>query len=434
MQTLPPNWRSAKDADGKEYFFNELTGETSWKFPDVGGQPVSAAVSESVTSPSQIVASDSSEFAPASDLQPPQPAMAQPNFLGGGVAKRAGPGGYGGVSDVLGEGVLPRVLIIIFCSCVTLVSSAIEVNRVDELNALIGNTTLTEVDETLGVTGPLNGAAEAFGVAVGSISLGLCIMVLLLAKYRPVKYMQWTLPKVRGEWTVSQLFSLFLAVWWCAAAAVLTFFSPFTQTSNAYFAIWAAFVMSVLLASCMFSRVAQAFGRAHSLREDANVKAIAGLALASAVVLFSCIEFVGLGVGLASFGLISGITSTVLATLLYFLVDRKQASTGLKKGLAAFFVLLWFINSIVLTFPFTAPFRGTGNGYFGTWFATFCAFSFAYQEFVGGDMPLTQTIRHSFSFKPMDDAAAPHNAMGASQSFGSSSQMASEIVAAGSVA
>ena len=27
---LPPNWRSAKAADGKEYYFNELTGETSW--------------------------------------------------------------------------------------------------------------------------------------------------------------------------------------------------------------------------------------------------------------------------------------------------------------------------------------------------------------------------------------------------------------------
>lgn len=27
---LPPNWRSARAADGKEYYFNELTGETSW--------------------------------------------------------------------------------------------------------------------------------------------------------------------------------------------------------------------------------------------------------------------------------------------------------------------------------------------------------------------------------------------------------------------
>lgn len=28
--SLPPNWRSARAADGKEYYFNELTGETSW--------------------------------------------------------------------------------------------------------------------------------------------------------------------------------------------------------------------------------------------------------------------------------------------------------------------------------------------------------------------------------------------------------------------
>ena len=34
---LPPNWRSAKAADGKEYYFNELTGETSWTFPSGNG-------------------------------------------------------------------------------------------------------------------------------------------------------------------------------------------------------------------------------------------------------------------------------------------------------------------------------------------------------------------------------------------------------------
>ena len=31
---LPPNWRTARDSDGKEYYFNELTGETSWSLPE----------------------------------------------------------------------------------------------------------------------------------------------------------------------------------------------------------------------------------------------------------------------------------------------------------------------------------------------------------------------------------------------------------------
>ena len=32
---LPTNWRMARDSDGKPYYFNELTGETSWNFPEV---------------------------------------------------------------------------------------------------------------------------------------------------------------------------------------------------------------------------------------------------------------------------------------------------------------------------------------------------------------------------------------------------------------
>ena len=52
---LPPNWRSAKDADGKEYYFNELTGETSWKVPEAD------SVSETKPStPSGVVAADAS--------------------------------------------------------------------------------------------------------------------------------------------------------------------------------------------------------------------------------------------------------------------------------------------------------------------------------------------------------------------------------------
>ena len=32
-EDLAPNWRAAKAADGKEYYFNEVTGETSWTKP-----------------------------------------------------------------------------------------------------------------------------------------------------------------------------------------------------------------------------------------------------------------------------------------------------------------------------------------------------------------------------------------------------------------
>jgi len=226
-------------------------------------------------------------------------------------------------------------------------------------------------------------------------------------------------------------------VWWGAGAAVLTFFSPFTATSNAYFATWAAFVASVLMCTSAFQRVAAAFGRASSLREDANVKSLVGLALSSVVVLFSCIEYVGLGDGKAVFGLIAGALSALLAALMYFLVDRKKAGIPLKKAMACLFVLLWVCAAVVLTFD--GPFGSTGNGYFATWIAAICSFSFAYQEFVGGELPLTRGLRSSFSFTPMEDASSPHNAMGGGSgmstiSAASNAVSPSEITVAGNAA
>jgi hypothetical protein len=185
----------------------------------------------------------------------------------------------------------------------------------------------------------------------------------------------------------------------------------------------AAFVASLLMLGGSFNRVAKAFNSASVIREDANVKSLVGLALSSAVVVFSTIEFVGLGIGEATFGLVAGIASSVLASLMYILVERNKAGPPLKKATGVLFVLLWLVLCIVLTFD--GPFQGTGNGYFGTWFATFCAFSFAYQEFIGGQIPLTSSLRNSFSFAPMNDAAAGGGVSHMSPAFTSASEIQS---------
>lgn len=394
-----------------------LTGETSWNFPEVA----EAAKPSSAMSPSSMIASDPGEFAPAADMPHSSAVLAPSNYGSGGGRRVSG----GGLSLTLGEGVLPRVLIILFCSLVTLISSSVEANQIDKIRAAKeaaaaeatpdGTTTagagttlppagiVNSVNVGAGVSGAvLDGAAESFGIAVGAISLSFSLMLLGFAKRKPGAFANWTLPKVKGDLSIMQLYSLFMVVWWAAGAAVLTFFSPFTATCNAYFAIWAAFVCSLLMLGGSFNRVANVFKSASRIREDANVKSLVGLCLSSAVVVFSCIEFVGLGIGEANFGLIAGIVSSLFAALMYYLVDRNKATPPIKKASGALFVLLWLIACVVLTFD--GPFQGTGNGYFGTWFATFCAFSFAYQEFVGGQIPLTSSIRNSFSFKPMTEA------------------------------
>ena len=78
-QDLPPNWRSAKDSDGKEYYFNELTGETSWTFPqpDGGGKPPPV---EAVQSPPVVMqepmTADASEFDTSGEPAAEYPALA----------------------------------------------------------------------------------------------------------------------------------------------------------------------------------------------------------------------------------------------------------------------------------------------------------------------------------------------------------------------
>ena len=175
-----------------------------------------------------------------------------------------------------------------------------------------------------------------------------------------------------------------------------------------------------------------------AIHEDAHVKSLAGIALSSAIVLFASIEFVGLNPE-ATFSLIAAVFSVVLAALMcacpcelphqplaahsvcrvrgrmlsdpdgpwshsmtrrYYLVDRKVIGPPAKKGLAGVFVSLWLFAAIILTFD--GPFNMTGNGYFGTWFATFCSISYAYQEYVGGDLPLGSSLRRSFAFEAME--------------------------------
>ena len=169
---LPPNWRAAKDSDGKEYYFNELTGETSWSFPEGDKKPASSfeASSPPVNPIAPSMASDSAEFAPSEE--PPMP-----SYGNGGKANfgRTAPGASG-ISATLGSGVMTRVCIMMFCSVVVLLQSAIYLGR---------------------TTG--DGAAESYGIAVGSVSLGFSVIFVAIAKYKPSTFSNWVLPKLRGE-------------------------------------------------------------------------------------------------------------------------------------------------------------------------------------------------------------------------------------------
>lgn len=363
---LPPNWRQAKDSDGKTYYFNELTGETSWDFPGEGGaSTVGRETSAGVAvEPAGAYSDPTVGEGPASKASEMPGVMADPAAPNFGVSARAAPGGPSSLEATLGEGGLQRMVILIFCSCVVLISSAV---RLDQSKKVFQD-----------------GKAEAYGVSVGCISFVSAVAYVWFAKYRPATFSNWSLPKVKGDLSLTQCYAIFLVLWWLPAAAVLTFFSPFLTTSNGYFATWIAFATSILSLGAAFTSVASRFRSMSSIRQDVNIKSLMGLSLSSVVVFFASIEFVDSGEG--KFGLIVGIITSALCALLTLLVNRKRVGVKPKKVAACTLLLLWLAAACVLTFD--GPFNRTGNGYFGTLFATFCAVSFAYEEIIGAPMPL----------------------------------------------
>lgn len=226
---LPPNWRTAKDADAKEYYFNELTGEVSWVFPEEGDKPKAApaaAIAQPVEPIAPSVVADADEFAPSEEPPKAQP----PNYSSGG--KRTMGAGSAGLAATLGHGVLPRVQIIMFCSVVVLVQSIMVMPRASAATVTTGrmlqqasndtNDSASPSPPTTATPAPApatdislclapaisSGAAENYALSVGLISFLFCAGYLAVAKFKPMVYNNWVLPKVRGELTIAHLYAM----------------------------------------------------------------------------------------------------------------------------------------------------------------------------------------------------------------------------------
>ena len=126
--------------------------------------------------------------------------------------------------------------------------------------------------------------------------------------------------------------AIFLFLWWVPAALVLTFFSPYLTTSNAYFATWVAVIMSCNHLAESFERVGSVYRSAQSTAST-DLSAVFGLSIASFVVAFASIEPASLNIHWeAVYGITVGIMSGVISLLLYFLCKRKKAGPAFRRG------------------------------------------------------------------------------------------------------
>ena len=271
-------------------------GDSSWVVPEDD-----KASKAEFASTNLAAAADSSEFAPA--CEPPSVTLPMPTYGGNGGTRGRSSSTFSGLSSLVGEQILPRLIVILVSSFVVLLQSSIKAGDVST-----------------------NGGPVSYGIAVGCISFSSTAGLIVFAKLKPSIFANYVVPRVPGDLSVMQAFAVFIAIWWAPAALVLTFFEPFLVTSNAYFAIWAAFIASLLVLGDCFQRVGSAFSSMSTSRihDDSNAKALIGLSLSSAIVMVASFEFAGMGQGKGTFGITVGILSTTAGALLYYLCDRKK--------------------------------------------------------------------------------------------------------------
>ena len=426
---LPPNWRSAKAADGKEYYFNELTGETSWTFPSGNGAAAPSAPEDIKVSVPPALVSEEKGPSAAADEPPPddfndaleRATEPQEPPSGGGRIR----GMYDGLGATMGP-VLGKMLAIAVASFVVMLQSSIKFDLV--------------AAESIPAQPNL-----AYSVSVGTVSFAMVLIYLLLSKFatRQVASVTLPLPRGRGPVTVPQLFALFFAVWWLFGTIILTFYGPWTTTSVSYFACWIALVASAQACATSFTRVSTVFRSLSATAYDAKVMPrtrlvpprashlhtftshpnlhtsqvsyLAGVGLASFTLFLASLNYTGeggafegganyTGSALATFGVAAGVVSLVMAFALTYLVDRNKISKLGVKIAAGFLVLLWFAAVAFLTFD--APFEETGNGFFACWCGFAASSAYAYREIFGFQLEFRNGRLSSVRLQVGDSSAA----------------------------
>jgi hypothetical protein len=170
--------------------------------------------------------------------------------------------------------------------------------------------------------------------------------------------------------TAGGIVSCFLLLWWTATTGLLTFFGPFTVTSNAYFACWVGLLFMIF--AITWRRSADAAGAEAA---PGFTQSEAGLLSASLVVLLACLSRLQ-NSGEAAFLFAGSIVTAIVIAMLRYQPCSWIATWRIV--LRILLVLLWI--TIVWFATFVGPFQMTGNGYFAAHLGLACSLASLMQE------------------------------------------------------
>lgn len=171
-----------------------------------------------------------------------------------------------------------------------------------------------------------------------------------------------------GSLSCGSCFGLFHAAWWAGATALLTFYGPFTVTSNAYFGCWGALAgaVALLVATTLTATAAVAKVRSAAAGPE---RALVGLLVASAVLLGACATRLADSVEARYIFVVCILTALVTLALL---LRPSRIGPTKRSLLVAAVALLW--PTVVWFATFAGPFGLTGNGFFSAWAGAAFAF------------------------------------------------------------
>lgn len=313
-------------------------------------------------------------------------------------ARGGGSGGSAGrsLAEIFSAEGLPKLYLVLFASLVLLIQAWIHLSQK-----------------------PGDGCL-AYALAVSIVSLGVTVLFLAYGRFKTDDFVTKTL-KVRGHtYTVPQMFATFIAIWWTFGSFILTFYVPYYSVpSNAYIACWLGFVASALYAAGVHTDVENAFRGFSESALSPSLTALGGCVVAAAVVFFVSLGYTKFWTG--SFALVTSIIDIVLAAFTYYCIDTKRVGPSQTKASAVLLVIMWALSIFFLTFDLDVEneylelpsqnrtivlkvghmngFTMGGNGFMATWAGMLSAFAFAYNEFLGLEFNMKNTIRRSLSLR-----------------------------------